>query len=264
MKKLLLGAFLLLLASCSSTMNVDENSGFIDVQTGQNSELTGVDQILKYTGNQGEPIVLIHGNAGYPSHWDRTVAVLKANGWTDAMIFRPSWGSKISPTSNDHYGSELDTVKTALKNALAKSTTGKIDVMGHSMGVTLAAKAILDLGYASKVRTFVSIAGAWRGLLSCGVYPYNVWNSTCGSNGLSVGSPLLNSLAGKRFAQYQYAIYSWVDEIVCSTGSCLIYGVHSSLPQVYDGTKAYSTVPYGHFGILYYSETIQKDWAQKY
>ena len=256
MKKLLLGMLIFLLANCSNPMNVDQGT--------QVYETDGIEQITKYTGNQGEPIVLVHGNGGYPSHWDRTVAVLKTSGWTDAMIFRPNWGSKTNPASNAHTSANLDPVKAALKAALAKSTTGKIDVMGHSMGVTLAAKAILDLGYASKVRTFVGIAGAWRGLMSCGVYPYNVWTPTCGSQGLSVGSPLLNELKNKRFGQYQHAIYSWVDEIVCSTGSCLIYGVHSSIPYVYDGGRSYSTVPYGHFGVLYYTESYQRDYAKKY
>jgi len=257
MKIVLMMGVLLLAAACAKN-----NAGFVEIDSAA-PEMAAVDQ-LKYTGNQGEPVVLVHGNGGYPSHWDKTVTYMKSNGWTDAMIFRPNWGSKTCPACNAHTAANLDPVKNALKAALAKSTTGKIDVMGHSMGVTLAAKAILDLGYASKVRTFVGIAGAFRGLMSCGVYPYNVATSTCGSNGLSVGSPLLNSLANKRFGQFQYVIYSWVDEIVCSTGSCLIYGVHSSKPQILDGSSSYSVVPYGHFGVLTYTASTQTSWAKKY
>lgn len=253
MKLLVVLGVILLAAACAKN-----NSEYSDVP--------GVDEILKYTGNQGEPIVLVHGNTGYPSHWDRTVSVLKANGWTDAMIFRPSWGSKTCAACNAHTSDNLAPVKTALQQALAKSTTGKIDVMAHSMGVTLAAKAIKDLGYQGKVRTFVGIAGAWRGLLSCGVYPYNVATSTCGSNGLSVGSPILTELKnfnGGRYGTYMHAIYSWVDEVVCSTGACIVYGTHSSIPYSYDGGTAYSVAPYGHFGVLYYTESVQKDYAKK-
>jgi len=257
MKKLLLGILILALASCGNPINLDQGT--------QVYETDGIEQITKYTGNQGEPIVLVHGNAGSPSHWDKTVTTLKANGWTDAMIFKPSWGTS-NAASNAHTSTNLAPVKTALQSALAKSTTGKIDVMAHSMGVTLVAKAIKDLGYQSKVRTFVGIAGAWRGLMTCGVYPYNVPTATCGSAGLSVGSPLLTELKnfnGGRYGTYMHSIYSWVDEIVCATGSCLIYGTHSSIPYAYNGGTAYSVVPYGHFGVLTYTGTVQKDYAKK-
>lgn len=221
----------------------------------------------RYTGSQGEPVVMVHGNTGYPSDWDNTVNYFLQNGWTSSKIIRPNWGSKTCAACNDHYGSELDTVKQALQQALSLSTTGKIDVMGHSMGATLAAKAILDLGIANKVRTFVGIAGAFRGLNSCGVYPYNVQTPTCGQYGLSIGSPLINSLANKRFGQYQYAIYSWVDEIVCNCGAgynmtcCYVYGVHTSRPHILDGYTSYSTVPYGHFGVLYYTSSVQRTYC---
>ncbi len=223
----------------------------------------------RMTGSQGEPVVMVHGNTGYPSHWDNTVNYFLQNGWTADKIIRPNWGSKTCAPCNDHYGSELDTVKQALQEALNRSSTGKIDVMGHSMGATLAAKAILDLGIANRVRTFVAIAGAFRGLNSCGVYPYNVPNDTCGRHGLSIGSPLLQSLANKRFGQYQYAIYSWVDEIVCNCGAgynmtcCYVYGVHSSRPHILDGYTSYSVAPYGHFGVLFYTASVQRTYCAR-
>jgi len=244
----------------------------MNVPNSEDAQKSAADLIIaesRLTGSQGEPVVMVHGNAGYPSNWDNTVNYFLQNGWTSDMIIRPNWGSKTCPACNDHYGSELDTVKQALQQALSKSRTGMIDVMGHSMGATLAAKAILDLGIANKVRTFVGIAGAFRGLNSCGVYPYNVPTTTCGRYGLSINSPLVNSLANKRFGKYQYAIYSWVDEIVCNCGAgynvtcCYVYGVHSSKPQILDGETSYSTVPYGHFGVLYYTYTTQRTYCAR-
>ncbi|MBS0307340.1 MAG: alpha/beta hydrolase, partial [Proteobacteria bacterium] len=129
-------------------------------------------------------IVMVHGNMAYPSSWDNTVATLKSRGYTDSQLFRPSWGSKICAACNDHNSTNTTVVKNALKSALAASCTGKIDVIGHSMGVTLAMKAINELAYSSKVNTFVGVAGAQHGLNSCGWYPWNVWSSTCGANGL--------------------------------------------------------------------------------
>ncbi len=110
----------------------------------------------------------------------------------------------------------------------------------------LAAQQISKLGVASRVDAFVGVAGAFRGLLSCGVYPFNVWNSTCGSAGLSVASPFLDSIYGVRFGQRVYSIKSNIDQVVCSTGSCLVYGVHSS--RIW-GENATYTYALGHFGL---------------
>ncbi len=201
-------------------------------------------------------VVLVHGNTGKPSDWDNTYDKLKSKGYSSSQIFRPNWGSKTCPTCNNHSGSEETPVKNAINSAISSSCTGKIDVIGHSMGVTLAAQQILKLGKTSKVDSFVGIAGAYRGLMSCGVYPWNVWNSTCGSNGLSVSSPFLDWLYGKKIASRVYSIKSWVDQVVCSTGSCLIYGVHSS--QIKNENASY-TYSYGHFGLQKYTSSKQYD-----
>jgi hypothetical protein len=190
-------------------------------------------------------VVLVHGNTAYPSAWNNTVSTLKSRGYVDSQLYRPSWGSKTCATCNDHNSTNTGVVKTALQNAKAASCTGKIDVIGHSMGVTLAMKAINELGYAGYVNTFVGVAGAQHGLNSCGVYPWNVWNSTCGSNGLSINSPLINSVRSKRYGTKMYSIKSWIDQIVCS-GSCYVYGSHTSNVDYQNATYDYAL---GHFGL---------------
>ncbi len=259
MKKLLsiLIFAMFIFAACS------QNSETITLGTGEDATVAGAEIISKYTGNEGEPVVMVHGNTGSPSDWNRTVSYLKNNGWTDSKIIRPSWGGS-NAANNDHCGSEINAVKSALQSALSKSTTGKIDVMGHSMGATLAAKAILELGYQNKVRTFVGIAGAFRGLNSC---TYTSYLPTCSTScGLHYNSNTLKALKNKRWAQKQYAIYSWVDEIVCNGGAgynmayCYIYGVHSSRPHVLDGAYSKNVAPYGHWGIMKYTESKQKDY----
>jgi hypothetical protein len=95
------------------------------------------------------------------------------------------------------------------------------------MGATLAARQIERNGLANRVDAFVGIAGAFRGLWSCGTYPYNVWSSTCGYWGLSVNSPFLNGLKGKRFGGRVYSLKSWSDQVVCATGVCTVGGIHS-------------------------------------
>ncbi|GMV29722.1 MAG: hypothetical protein AMXMBFR59_18470 [Rhodanobacteraceae bacterium] len=203
-----------------------------------------------------DSVVLVHGNSGSPDDFDNTYVELRARDYSDAQIIRPNWGSKTCPACNDHSGSEEAPVASALNLALATSCTGRIDVVGHSMGVTLAAREILKLGLAGNVDSFVGIAGGYRGLWSCGMYPFNVPTSTCGSNGLSVGSPLLNGLYAKRLATREYSIKSYVDEIVCSTGTCLVYGAHSSSIA---GENASYTYPYYHYQLLWFTPILQAD-----
>ena len=200
-------------------------------------------------------VVMVHGNTAYPSSWDGTVATLKSRGYADAQIFRPSWGSKTCAACNDHNSTNTNVVKSAMQSAVASSCTGKIDVIGHSMGVTLAMKAINELGYASKVNTFIGVAGAQHGLNVCGVYPWNVWSTTCGYNGLSIDSPLIQSVKNKRYGAKMYSIKSWIDEVVCS-GSCYVYGSHTSN---IDGQNATYDYALGHFGLQSSTTSKQAD-----
>lgn len=191
-------------------------------------------------------VVLVHGNTGQPSDFDPTRNELLARGYAAAQIFRPSWGSKTCAACNDHVGSEETPVETAIVDAIATSCTGRIDVIGHSMGATLAAKVLDRTAARVYVDAFVGIAGAFRGLWSCGSYPWNVATTTCGAQGLSVGSPLLTGLRGRSFGARMVSMKSWTDQIVCATGTCTVGGVHSSQIQ---GEAASYTFQTGHFGL---------------
>lgn len=204
-------------------------------------------------------VVLVHGNTGKPADFDNTYNELRARGYAANQVFRPSWGSAACAACNDHYGSEETPVANALTQARAASCTGKIDVIGHSMGATLAAREISKLGLAASVHTFVGIAGAFRGLWSCGTYPYNVWSSTCGSWGLAVNGPFVNGLQGQEFAARSYSIKSWSDQIVCSTGFCTVGGVHSSSVPNETGTQTFAL---GHFGLFTSTATTQANLIQ--
>ena len=204
-------------------------------------------------------VVLVHGNSGAPSDFENTYNTLLARGYSAGQILRPSWGSKVCAACNDHNGSEETPVESALITAIATSCTGKIDVIGHSMGVTLAARQIDRLGLSAYVESFVGIAAAYRGLWSCASYPFNVPSSTCGYWGLSVGSPLINSLAGQKPGARAYSIKSNIDQIVCSTGICTVGGVHSSTVPGQNATYTYAL---GHFGLLSNTTAKQIDLIQ--
>lgn len=206
-----------------------------------------------------DAVVLIHGNTGSPADWASTVSELKRRGYVDAQIHRPSWGSTSCAACNDHSGSEEAPVLTAFVNAIAGSCTGKVDVITHSMGGTLAGRVIQQNGLRPHVQSFVGIAGAFRGLWSCGSYPFNVPTSTCGVWGLSVGSPFLTGLSGARFGDRVHSIKSYADQIVCGTGVCTVGGLHSSAIW---GENSSTTYAYGHFGLLSYTAVRQVDLIQ--
>ena len=201
-----------------------------------------------------DAVVLVHGNSGSPGDFDTTYNALLANGYNTSQILRPNWGNKWCPACNDHNGSEETPVIDAMVEALARSCSGRIDVIGHSMGATLAAHQIRKYGLKDQVDTFIGIAGAFRGLRSCGVYPFNVPTSTCGYWGMSVSSPLLDSLWGHRFGSKVYSIKSWIDQVVCYGGLCTVGGVHASSIPGEDGSHTHA---YGHFGLLDYTAAQQ-------
>jgi len=203
-------------------------------------------------------VVLVHGNAGDPADWDNTYDTLLANGYNANQIYRPAWGSAYA-SSNNHSGSEETPVRNDISAAISSSCTGKIDVIGHSMGVTLAAQQIIKLNKSSQVDSFVGVAGAYRGLWTCGMYPWNVWSTTCGSNGLSVSSPFLDWLANKTIANRVYSIKSWSDQIICGSGVCTVNGIHSS--QI-DNENASFTYALGHFGLQTYTASKQYELIQ--
>lgn len=200
-------------------------------------------------------VVLVHGNTGSPSHWNSTVSTLKGRGYLATQLYLPNWGSKTNAGSNDHGATNTSVVKSSITAAYASSCTGKIDVIGHSMGVTLAMKAINELGYAGRINSFISVAGAQHGLNSCGVYPFNIQSATCGSNGLSIDSPLIQSVRGKRYGARMYSVKSWIDEIVC-IGSCYVYGWHTSNVDLQNASYDYAL---GHFGLVTYTTSRQAD-----
>jgi len=204
-------------------------------------------------------VVLVHGNTGSPSDFDNTRIELLARGYPAGQIFAPDWGSKLCAACNDHHGSEEIPVAEAIADAVEASCTGKIDVIGHSMGATLAARQIMVLEASAQVDTFVGIAGAFRGLWSCGSYPFNVMTSTCGAGGLSVNSPLVNSLKGQHFAARMYSMKSWIDQINCAGGLCTVGGVHTSSIDGEDGSLSYAL---GHFGLLSQTAVDQVDLIQ--
>ncbi len=192
-----------------------------------------------------DSVLLVPDSGGQADDWNNTYQQLLDNGYHTQQIFRPQWGSNKS-ADNDHRGSEETPIFQAIEHALAQSCSHRIDIIAHGMGVTLAAQQIINSDRAEQVDSFVAIAGAYRGLWSCGSHPWNATEQHCGSYGLAIGSPFLDWLHGQKIAQRVYSLKSWSDQIVCATGVCSVGGVHSSQIKNENASFDYD---YDHFAL---------------
>ncbi len=140
------------------------------------------------------PIVFVHGNSDAAigrsptdfTGWDAPRRYFLAHGWTDAALYGTTWGPADAAKANDqtHDHAYLTRLRRFFSAVQQYVGAPKIVVVAHSMGTTLARKAIeggsgedaegsyaLGAPLTSIVDTFVGIAGANLGLTGCYVQP---------------------------------------------------------------------------------------------
>ena len=245
------------------------------------------------------PVIFIHGNSdsaiGYNSvetGWRSSIEYFKSQGYTSAELYATTWGPANTALASQQYHSKAYLTRLRAFIQAVKAYTGatKVDVITHSMGVTLARKAIkggagndaLDGGaynlgssLTSSVDTFVGIAGANRGLTTC--YLSGPTTPTCGStNGFYPGymigltgpygvSSFLVDLASSSHYEgsFVYTIWSSADEVV-GYGT-IVYGTSTCRIPGQNGEKTFSAYPYGHIGskdqTAYYQLRMVRDHA---
>ncbi len=124
---------------------------------------------------QKTPVIFIHGNGsmawgqmGDTKGWRTVYAYLKNKGFNKTELYAVNWQNKSFALSafNDHSTERINIVKRFIK-AVHAYTGKKVSVISHSMGVTLARKAMADGNLYNKVKTFIAIAGANHGLKRC-------------------------------------------------------------------------------------------------
>lgn len=135
--------------------------------------------------------------------WSEQVEYYLSYGYTKADLYVTTWGDGLQVTSSLKYHSEnyLKYLRTFLLAVLDYTKSPYVNVIGHSMGVTLGRK-IIKGGYANdelgsgsyylgepltdRVKVFIGLAGANEGLTSC--YTASTTLPTCGStNGFFPG-----------------------------------------------------------------------------
>lgn len=244
-----------------------------------------------------QPVIFIHGNsdkavgtATGQTGWTESINHFLANGYKSSEIYAITWGPSNALLAAQQYHSKeyLTRIRKFIEAVKAYTGATKVDIVGHSMGVTLARKAIKG-GSASDllaggsynlgspltyVDTFVGIAGANRGLTSC--YTSGGSTPTCANtNGFYPGylvglfgpygvSSFLTELNSNTASEgtYKYSIWSSVDEIV--QFGCIVYGVNTCRVPNQTGEKSYSSYPYGHFGVKDLTPAVQLNMVKNH
>jgi pimeloyl-ACP methyl ester carboxylesterase len=142
------------------------------------------------------PVVLVHGNSESADDWRRpdsrggpsVPARFAAAGYRGCELFAVTWlpaAGRALKQLHFHDEAKADLVGGFLSDVLAYTSARRVDVIGHSMGVTVALHALERSASWARVRRFVSIAGGLRGLSSCvAVGPGNPLFPTCGAQNL--------------------------------------------------------------------------------
>lgn len=230
-----------------------------------------------------QPVIFIHGNSDSAlgttspyTGWYNSIAYFKSQGYTSAELYATTWGPADPFQASLQYHSKdymVNRIRAFIQAVKAYTGATKVDIVAHSMGVTLARKAIkgggaydssaggnYSLGSAltSSVDTFVGISGANRGLVAC--YNSGPTTPTCSDvNGLypgyligiygpyDVSSILVDMNATSHYeGSYVYTIWSTVDEVI-GYGD-MVYGQYTSRIPGQNGEVVYGAAPYGHFG----------------
>jgi hypothetical protein len=230
-----------------------------------------------------QPVIFIHGNSdsalgtgsSLATGWTSSINYFQSQGYTSAELYATTWGPASAAASSQQYHSKDNLTRLRAFVMAVKAYTGatQVDIVTHSMGVTLARKVIkggaasdslaggsynLGASLTTSVDTFVGIAGANRGLTTC--YMTGPTTPTCGStNGLYPGylvggfgpygvSSFLVDLAGASHYEgsYVYTIWSSADEVI-GYGTT-VYGTSTCRIPAQNGEKTFSGYPYGHIG----------------
>lgn len=158
------------------------------------------------------PVVFLHGNGDEAKNWDYPPSTggasaydtFRAEGYMDCELFGVNYLSaaeRSTPRLNYHNASRADLVAGFIADVLAFTGAERVDVVAHSLGVTVGLHALDRGGLWSRVRRFVAIGGALHGLSSCYQAGYaDPWVPTCGSQ---------NAWAPEVFGLYPHTWYAW-------------------------------------------------------
>lgn len=139
------------------------------------------------------PVVFIHGNGDSADGWVQKasdggpspIEEFNQAGYGNCDLFGVTFLSAAErerPQGNFHKPEKALLIAQFIEDVLAYTGAMQVDLVTHSLGVTMSLYAIQKGQLWARVRKFVGIAGAMRGLNSCAwAGPVNVASKTCGS-----------------------------------------------------------------------------------
>jgi pimeloyl-ACP methyl ester carboxylesterase len=146
------------------------------------------------------PVVFIHGNADRAINWDSPIdgtiegyvppkrsvyEEFKQRGYNDCELFGVTYLSpdeQENPAGNYHRPEKYAVIQEFVEAVKAYTGKNQVDLVTHSLGVSMSLAALTHHRSWGSVRRFVNIAGGIRGLNSCLVVgPANPAAPTCGS-----------------------------------------------------------------------------------
>ena len=192
------------------------------------------------------PIVFLHGNSdiavgvGKPKSWQTgfttSIEYFLSKGYTKSEMYATTWGDGNPDHAQDrvHDFKTLNRLRKFIEAVLSYTGASEVNIISHSMGVTLGRKIAKggetidggDLGPSIKgsISTFIGLAGANWGLAPCFDAPSPVF-PTCGTRlgfypgyafgplGLSEYLHQINTSGGAE-ADYVFAIFSLFDDLI--------------------------------------------------
>jgi triacylglycerol lipase len=217
---------------------------------------------------KNEPVIFIHGNSDSAAGWKKSIEHFSSQGYKPSEMYAMTWGdADMKKAAQQHHSQQnLEEVRAFIQAVKEYTGAQKVDVIGHSMGVTLARKAIqggdaydpytrqsFNLGkpLTEKVDTFVGIAGANQGLKAA-LYTGNLTPTTNRVSGLHPQSALLKDInsVNRDEGQHIFSIWSRSDQVIGLGQAART----SPIPEQ-DGQKVYNT--YGHMGTRDMSVDVQ-------
>lgn len=227
----------------------------------------GADQAVSTCKVTKDPVIFIHGNTDSAQDWafDGIMAAtgsprndFVAAGYNANELFALSVNNPqmMASTNNYHAADQLTKIKNFILAVKAYTGRSRVDVIGHSLGVTMARRAIQDNNLGTSIDTFVGIAGGNHGMYTCGTYPAPMMTTkTCGAylywgwpiyvDGLAMNSPHLKNLGEDvPGANKVYTIYSWANDE-------LLLGFTSTAKINYAEKNCDVRWTTGHYGLMH-------------
>ncbi|ABV38134.1 hypothetical protein Ssed_3530 [Shewanella sediminis HAW-EB3] len=201
----------LLISSSAHSVECNNHNGFICSDSNYQFSDNFINQDKYPDGGFGggscqankTPVIFLHGNGDNAIGWALPPSVspesypqapfsvyesFKQAGYNDCELFGLTYLStkqRQSPQLNYHDASTQETIHQFIDNVLAYTGQTKVNIVAHSLGVSMALSSLYKHQAWDKIDRFINIAGAIRGLQSCLYTGYaNALAPTCGSQNL--------------------------------------------------------------------------------